>query len=229
MDTRQRATPGERVAPPADETANSVSPELTVGPGRARRLFKASRFWVFLAVFVAGILYAGVGVSAVKTGSMRPTIDPGDLVITVNKDIVEPKVGSIIVATPPVAGQKLPAIAHRVIEIRPDGSYKTKGDYNPEPDTWVDRPQDVDKTVVAHVPMGWVRSPLVIAAGIGALALIFMWPSSRSEEAEETSASDEGIDESADLNAVPTAPTTSSGVSFSNIINVTDEDRAPVA
>ena len=42
----------------------------------------------------------------------------GDLVITVNKDIVEPKVGSIIVATPPVGGCDLPAIAHRIIEIK---------------------------------------------------------------------------------------------------------------
>ena len=173
-------------------------------PNLAWRVFKALRFWVFLAGVVAGVLYTGLGASAVKTGSMRPTIDPGDLVITVNKDIVEPKVGSIIVATPPVAGQDLPAIAHRIIEIKPDGSYKTKGDYNPEPDTWIDRPEDVDKTVIAHIPMGWVRSPLVIAGGLGMLALIFMWPSSKKDEdseeadAPDTEATEVGDDPTSD-------------------------------
>lgn len=162
------------------------SDEQAVPRSLPYRIYKAARFWVVLAAIVAAILLTGLSASIVKTGSMRPVYQPGDLVITVNKDIVEPTVGSVVVATPFVAGQELPAIAHRVIAIEPNGVIKTKGDYNPEPDAWADRPEDVDKTVIAHVPMGWamdaVKSPIVVVGGITLFALMLFWPSSKKDE-----------------------------------------------
>lgn len=167
---------------------------------RAYRIYKAMRFWVVLALIVGAILFTGLSASVVKTGSMRPTYQPGDLVITVNKDIVTPKVGSVVVATPVVAGQEFPPIAHRVTEVRADGTIKTKGDYNPEPDAWTDQPDEVDKTVIAHLPMGFaldaVKSPVVIIGGIAIFALILFWPSSKKEDDPEAVSRDvEGDDD----------------------------------
>lgn len=179
----------------ADEAKADKDPKVEAAePKRSLgyRIFKASRFYVVLALIVGAVLFTGLSASVVKTGSMRPTYQPGDMVITVNPDIVKPGLGKVIVATPPVAGQDLPAIAHRVVAIEPNGDFKTKGDYNPEPDAWQDRPSDVDKVVIAHVPMNWVKNPLVIAGGIGALALIFMWPSSKKED-------EDAADESAEV------------------------------
>ena len=170
-----------------DDSAASVDDAVDEAPrSRAYRVFKALRFWVVLAAIVAAILLSGLGASVVKTGSMRPVYQPGDLVITVNKDLVEPTVGSVVVATPFVSGEELPPIAHRVIAVEPNGAIKTKGDYNPEPDAWTDRPEDVDKTVIAHVPMGWavdaVKSPVVVIGGITLFALMLFWPSSKPED-----------------------------------------------
>ena len=170
-----------------DDSAASVDDAVDEAPrSRAYRVFKALRFWVVLAAIVAAILLSGLGASVVKTGSMRPVYQPGDLVITVNKDLVEPTVGSVVVATPFVSGEELPPIAHRVIAVEPNGAIKTKGDYNPEPDAWTDRPEDVDKTVIAHVPMGWavdaVQSPVVVIGGITLFALMLFWPSSKPED-----------------------------------------------
>lgn len=172
-----------------DERASSVEPQRSAG----YRIYRASRFWVILAVIVAAALFTGLSAFSVKTGSMRPTYYPGDLVIAVNPNIVKPKVGSVVVATPKVAGEELPAIAHRVIAVEANGNYKTKGDYNPQPDAWQDSPRDIQKVVIAHVPMAWSRSPLVIAAGIGVIALIFLWPSDKKEDAEQESPMDEQL------------------------------------
>ena len=170
-----------------DDSAASVDDAVDEAPrSRVYGVFKALRFWVVLAAIVAAILLSGLGASVVKTGSMRPVYQPGDLVITVNKDLVEPTVGSVVVATPFVSGEELPPIAHRVIAVEPNGAIKTKGDYNPEPDAWTDRPEDVDKTVIAHVPMGWavdaVKSPVVVIGGITLFALMLFWPSSKPED-----------------------------------------------
>lgn len=172
-----------------DASAALIDVSVADAPrSRAYRVYKAMRFWVVLAAIVAAILLTGLSASVVKTGSMRPTYQPGDLVITVNKDLVEPAVGSVVVATPFVSGEELPPIAHRVIAVEPNGAIKTKGDYNPEPDAWTDRPEDVDKTVIAHVPMGWavdaVKSPIVVIGGITLFALMLFWPSSKPEDEE---------------------------------------------
>lgn len=170
-----------------DENESAAQPKRSTG----YRIYRASRFWVVLALIVAAALFTGLSAFSVKTGSMRPTYYPGDLVIAVNPDIVKPSVGSVVVATPKVAGEELPAIAHRVIAIEPNGNYKTKGDYNPQPDAWQDSPSDIQKVVIAHVPMAWSRSPLIIAAGIGVIALIFLWPSGNKEDEEDDEEAEE--------------------------------------
>lgn len=160
-------------------------------PGR-KRFLKNCLFWLVVLGLAASVWLTGLTVSVVKTGSMRPGIQPGDLVVSVSSKIVHPGVGSIIVAKPKVTGQELPAIAHRVIEINPDGTYKTKGDYNPEPDAWRDRPEDISSVVLFKVPMGWTRSPVTIAVGFGILAMVFLWPSAKKPEDESEGTADAG-------------------------------------
>jgi signal peptidase I len=148
---------------------------------------------------------------------MRPTYQPGDLVVTVNSDLVKPKVGSVVVATPWVAGEELPAIAHRVVAVNEDGTIKTKGDYNPEADAWTDRQEDVDKTVVAHVPMGWIltamKSPFVIFGGISLFALMLFWPSAKKEE------------DDADHPAGATPPCEESSSSSASVVDITNTTK----
>lgn len=65
------------------------------------------------------------------SGSMVPLIEPGDVILV--SDIEHPiQPGTVITFKNPNKPGSL--ITHRVMEVRPDGSYRTKGDANPQPD-----------------------------------------------------------------------------------------------
>jgi signal peptidase I len=149
------------------------------------RIVRGWSFWVILALIVALCLMSGLSFIPIKTGSMRPGIQPGDIVVVVKSDLVKPQVGSIVVATPRIGDEQLPPIAHRIISINPDGTIKTKGDYNPEPDAWRVQPQEVQKTVVAIIPMGWARNPLNVAGALGLFALFLVWPSKYDDDDDD--------------------------------------------
>ncbi len=163
-----------------------------------RRAMRQVVSWGSLVLIIGGlfiaIFWAGLSVAFVRTGSMRPAYQPGDLIIVASPKIVQPQVGSVIVATPKIGEDQLPAIAHRIIKVNEDGSFTTKGDYNPEPDAWRDYPENVQRTVVAHVPMGWTKNPAVIAVGFTAAGLFMFWPTKPIAEDEEDLDSAEGPD-----------------------------------
>jgi signal peptidase len=69
-------------------------------------------------------------VAVVPTNSMSPTINPGALVVFVRQDNYA--VDDIIAFN--VANV---SIMHRIVEITPAGSFKTKGDNNPTEDPWI--------------------------------------------------------------------------------------------
>lgn len=65
------------------------------------------------------------------SGSMQPMISPGDIVLA-SKPAHPVEPGTVVVFNNPNKPGSL--ITHRVVEQLPDGSYKTKGDANPQPD-----------------------------------------------------------------------------------------------
>jgi signal peptidase len=84
-------------------------------------------------VLVATALPAVMGWDRVvlTSGSMLPLIEPGDVVL-VSKVEHPVQPGTVITFKNPNKPGSL--ITHRVMEVRPDGSYRTKGDANPQPD-----------------------------------------------------------------------------------------------
>ena len=84
-------------------------------------------------VFVATALPLALGWDRVvlTSGSMMPLIEPGDVVL-VSKAEHPIQPGTVITFTNPNKPGSL--ITHRVIEVRDDGSYRTKGDANAQPD-----------------------------------------------------------------------------------------------
>ena len=88
-----------------------------------------------LAVSLAN--HAGYQALGMKTGSMRPTINPGDLVIAHAVRPTDIRNGDIITFRSPL-GSHAP-YTHRVVRTiaGPDGPrFVTKGDANPSPDIW---------------------------------------------------------------------------------------------
>ncbi len=126
----------------------------------------------------------GIGITTVLTGSMRPAIDPGDLVVTQRTAASTVGIGDVIVAQ---AGTM--AFAHRVVDVRPLSGltrFTTRGDANPAIDidpVMVSPQQGVEK-VIWRVPtigasLAFLASPeaqrlglsLLVAANLIALAL----------------------------------------------------------
>jgi len=116
---------------------------------------------------------------AVASGSMRPALEVGDLVIVQGVPPSEINEGNIIVFNMP--GEKTYTI-HRVIktETLPNGTIriKTKGDANPTEDPWIPE-QNVHGRVLHRIPyIGYMvlipAIPVTIAILI--IIIILLWP-----------------------------------------------------
>lgn len=166
---------------------------------------------ILMALAVVGLLalptvarnLLGVGITTVLTGSMRPAIDPGDLVVTRLSPASTIAAGDVVVAN----GQG-ESIAHRVVEARPlSGVYRftTKGDANAVIDTdpvMASPGQQVPRVIwrvpSVGTPLAYLASPdaqrlaiaLLLGANLLALALFALGrpyarrPAARSDEDE---------------------------------------------
>jgi len=125
----------------------------------------------------AAVVWSHVGLQAyvVRTGSMSPTIQPGDAVLDTAG---HPDLRRGEVVTFRLADGGL--VTHRVHTVRGD-AVKTKGDANRTPDPWTVAPDQVVGTVRHTLPrMGYVMVYLQQPAGIGSLvsallALFLAW------------------------------------------------------
>jgi signal peptidase len=116
--------------------------------------------WIITTVASIGIIWFSVGVfpiypSVIATGSMEPTIKPGDVILVKkNIDRMKLNIGDVIQFKSDNV-----LISHRIIEnLEVDGerSYKTKGDNNSIIDSKFVKPEQVRGTIVKIVPkIGW--------------------------------------------------------------------------
>jgi signal peptidase len=111
----------------------------------------------------------GIGVTTVLTGSMRPAIDAGDLIITKTSDASTIRVGDVVVVE--TAGL---SVAHRVVETRPLSGLNrltTQGDANAEidRDPVIVSPAHQVPRVIWRVPE--IGSPLAFLASADAQRL----------------------------------------------------------
>ena len=114
-------------------------------------------------------------VQTVLSGSMRPTLSPGDLAITQGVPTNSLRVGDVIVFTPPTETQ---AVIHRIAS-RDGDVITTKGDANNVADPWhVTLQGATGYRLVFVLPyLGWLtelRSAALIAAGLIVALLILL-------------------------------------------------------
>ena len=113
---------------------------------------------------------------AVASGSMRPTLEVGDLIIVQGTPASKIKVGDIIVFNPP--NQKT-FIIHRVtaIETLANGTiaFKTKGDANPTEDPWTITQQNIHGKLLYRIPyMGYMALSPAIPITIAIITIIII-------------------------------------------------------
>ena len=116
-----------------DESAKASS-DLARRTSRRPRLSTGLVVAAGVAVLAAGIGFrmSDIHVQTVLSGSMRPTISPGDLAITQAVPVGSVQVGDVIVFAPP-DGTK--PVLHRVASREGD-VLTTKGDANSVADPW---------------------------------------------------------------------------------------------
>lgn len=108
----------------------------------------------------------------VLTGSMEPTLSPGDIVIIVPTAAEDIELGDTIAFLPYPNDPTL--ITHRVIEkqLGPAPTLRTQGDANPAPDDPIVAKQVVGKSIYRLPFLGYLTRngplnlPLLVAAGV---------------------------------------------------------------
>jgi signal peptidase I len=86
------------------------------------------------------------------TGSMRPAIAPGDLVVLRPVDPASIQVGDVITFRAPLGSHEL--VTHRVVAVSASTqgiTFRTKGDANPVADIWIVHYQDLGWTEASRV------------------------------------------------------------------------------
>jgi signal peptidase len=125
--------------------------------------------------------------TVVHSGSMAPSLKPGDVVSFAPDD--EPEVGKVILAADPVEPERM--LSHRVIGVQDDGSLITQGDANPDADSTPVPREDYFGTARLRIPwiglpVLWWREqqylPIVLTVAVTALAVVVAVPKTRTTE-----------------------------------------------
>jgi signal peptidase I len=92
---------------------------------------------LMILVAIAGMLLGAWRFAVIDTGSMRPTLNPGDVAVLTSEPTAKLRPGQIVAFHPP--GEPALTVIHRVFAMRRTGAgvvIRTKGDANNAPDQW---------------------------------------------------------------------------------------------
>jgi signal peptidase I len=141
------------------EKNDAMRREFTWSPEKFKRKNSRGRLVLnatslLVALFILGSLFTGiVQMRVVLTGSMVPAINPGDLLIAVSKDYVEPKIGKVVLySARDLQGKAVTVWSHRIIAGDKSAGFTIKGDANAEPDIGLIPLRDIQTVMVLRVP-----------------------------------------------------------------------------
>jgi signal peptidase I len=147
------------------ETKSSLfvqAPEerIVVGPRivytRMASLFRWSGYVLAFALLTFAVfsLSGTVKARVVLTGSMTPTINPGDIIITTPPSNLAPKMGSVVAYVGRrFDGTAVGIFSHRIIGGDAESGFIVKGDNNPSPDTQRPKIPDITGVVIFVIPL----------------------------------------------------------------------------
>ena len=137
--------------------------------------------WSMVALFLAtsALTFAQViDTRVVLTGSMVPTINPGDVIFTAPVSRISPKINDVVVYSGKrFDGSPVAPFAHRIIGGTPSAGFEMKGDANPEADVQRPKLSEIEGVVFFKVPfVGKLLQPqtmmLLLLSGFGVWLII---------------------------------------------------------
>ena len=164
-------------APRREPSAGSAPTPPEQPVSKARSLGRLADRLLTALIVAVGVIAIGIGVlvlvaglhfQVVTSGSMRPTISPGDVAVTQAVPVSSLKVGDVIVFYPPTSSTE--PVMHRIVSIN-NGVIKTRGDANNVDDPWqLTLSGTTAYRMVAVVPfIGWLselQRPALLVAGL---------------------------------------------------------------
>jgi signal peptidase len=138
----------------------SAPPERLI-TGREKAMKKLGSIATIAGYFLAAVLVTFSVLSStgfvkarvVLTGSMQPTINPGDIVITAPITRVEPKIDEIAAyQARRFDGAPVGVFTHRIIDGNAQTGWILKGDNNPSPDVQKPKNNDILGVVIFVIP-----------------------------------------------------------------------------
>ena len=160
--------PKERVVQGSDKFKNQIARSIKlVG-------------YVFVTVMLTFSVLSFAGITKARivlTESMQPTINPGDIVLSLNPERLPPKVGDVVTYTGSrYDGTAVSSFTHRVMSGDAQNGFVMKGDNNPAPDTQQPTLADISGVVFYTIPIiGKLLTPrglLVLVPSIFGLWLV---------------------------------------------------------
>ena len=160
--------PKERVVQGSDRFKNQIARSIKlVG-------------YVFITVMLTFSVLSFAGITKARivlTQSMQPTINPGDIVLSLNPERLPPKIGDVVTYTARrFDGSAVASFTHRIMSGDAQNGFVMKGDNNPAPDTQKPTISDISGVVFYTIPMiGKLLTPrglLVLVPSIFGLWLV---------------------------------------------------------
>jgi signal peptidase len=158
---------------------------LTIGDWAVNGILAATAV-LLVAALVAWL--SGFEPLVERSGSMRPLLAPGDLLISQTVSPAQLHAGDVVSFVDPTRHDEL--VTHRVVSIQRTGQelkFVTRGDANAAPESWTAASTGHLRRMVAHVPLlgyasAWLSwQPLRLAliylasASLAVLALRRIW------------------------------------------------------
>jgi len=145
---QERGSKAQKVNRTVDNPKQTDSQRTSTG----RFIVKAVAGLVALVFFAA--LITGFGqMRVVLTGSMKPAINPGDLVIAASTSLVEPVVGKVVLySVRDLQGNVVTVWCHRIIAGNSTDGFTIKGDANDQADLGLISVNDIQSVVVLRIP-----------------------------------------------------------------------------
>jgi signal peptidase len=173
------------IAPTKSKMFVQAPPERIATPTQKRNA-KINSVIKVLGYALSGILISFSVLSAsgfvkariVLTGSMEPTIKPGDVVLLAPTPRTQPKLGDVAAYTARrFSGESVGIFTHRIIGGDPINGWVMKGDANPSPDVQKPKSEDISGVVFFVIPwIGKLMTPkmlmILIPVGVGLWLII---------------------------------------------------------
>jgi signal peptidase I len=115
---------------------------------------------------------------------MKPSINPGDLIVAVSQNIIEPSMGKVVLyKARDLQGKPVTVWAHRIISGDARKGFVIKGDANSQADIGVIPKTDIQSVVLTRIPFVGhlfnIYSLILIFSGL--LVLSFASPRKKRE------------------------------------------------